>query len=236
MQESWNDVVTLFSGPNTQAMHDIGVLPFLFLLAVVTAGSFVVAALYVHFVAARATGSEIYRAFPLLGLSIAAIFVAVQFSLPLSIGLLAALSIVRFRTPIKEPEEVGFLMVIVAVSVASATFKLQFLGILLAAAGIGLTIQRARSRLSPRTATGGIVVVSVPLADYRTRVTAISRILDNHFRGQRLDRVTNGPREVEVSYQFNGPAPPDVRALRLDLETQAIAPDVRVFMNRGQVS
>ncbi len=37
-----------------------------------------------------------------MGLSITAIFICIQFSLPLSLGLLGALSIVRFRTPVKE--------------------------------------------------------------------------------------------------------------------------------------
>ena len=36
----------------------------------------------------------------------------------MSLGLLGALSIVRFRTPIKEPEEIGFLMVVIATSLA----------------------------------------------------------------------------------------------------------------------
>ena len=36
-------------------------------------------------------------------------------SLALSLGLVGALSIVRFRTPIKEPEELGYLFLIIAV-------------------------------------------------------------------------------------------------------------------------
>ena len=88
-----------------------------------------------------------YRAFPLLGVSITAIFVCIQFSLPLSLGLLGALSIVRFRTPIKEPEEIGFIMLVIAASIATATFKLAFVGILFGVAILALVLQRAvRSR------------------------------------------------------------------------------------------
>ena len=110
-------------------MQQIGVLPFLVLLGISLAGSLLASLLYVHFYSSRATGSQVYRAFPLLGLSITAIFVCIQFSLPLSLGLLGALSIVRFRTPIKEPEEIGFIMLVIAASIATATFKLAFVGL-----------------------------------------------------------------------------------------------------------
>ena len=105
-------------------------LAFLMLMAVSLLSSLFIAYLYVHFYSNRATGSQVHRAFPLLGISITAIFVTIQFSLPLSLGLLGALSIVRFRTPIKEPEEIGFIMLVIATSIAVATFKLSFVGII----------------------------------------------------------------------------------------------------------
>ncbi|MCB2215890.1 DUF4956 domain-containing protein [Desulfofustis glycolicus] len=89
-----------------------------------------VSQLYVKFFDAHATGSRIHRSFPLLGPAITAIFITVQFSLPLSLGLLGALSIVRFRTPIKEPEEIGFILLVVACSITIATFNVAFAVIL----------------------------------------------------------------------------------------------------------
>ena len=41
---------------------------------------------------------------PLIGLTVFLVIVVVKSSLALSLGLVGALSIVRFRTPIKEPE------------------------------------------------------------------------------------------------------------------------------------
>ena len=110
-------------------------------MAVSLAGSLLASWLYLLFYSSRATGSQVHRAFPLLGLSITAIFVCIQFSLPLSLGLLGALSIVRFRTPIKEPEEIGFIMLVIAASIATATFKLAFVGILFAIAVVALLVQ-----------------------------------------------------------------------------------------------
>lgn len=72
---------------------------FVFALLVSLLVSSGLAYLYRLFYDDRATGSQVHRSFVLLGPSITALFIAIQFSLPLSLGLLGALSIVRFRTP-----------------------------------------------------------------------------------------------------------------------------------------
>src|SRR5919106_5796565 len=124
-----------------EQLNNPGAAPFLFVLGLSLLSALFIGYLYVHFYSDRATGSQVYRTFPLLGLSITAIFVTVQFSLPLSLGLLGALTLVRFRVPVKEPEEIGFVMLVIAASLAVAAFKLAFLGIILAVAVGALTIQ-----------------------------------------------------------------------------------------------
>ena len=98
-------------------------MPLLLVLLISCASSIALSLLYLTFFERRATGSDIHRAFPALGTAITGIFVCLQFSLPLSLGLLGALSIVRFRTPIKEPEEIGFLMLLIASSICCATLN-----------------------------------------------------------------------------------------------------------------
>ena len=68
-------------------------------------------------------GSGINRFFVIGGPSITALLIAIQFSLPLSLGLLGALSIVRFRTPIKDPQEIGYILALIAMSVSCATLN-----------------------------------------------------------------------------------------------------------------
>ncbi|MDB9786526.1 DUF4956 domain-containing protein [Bacteriovoracaceae bacterium] len=53
--------------------------------------------------------------FPILVPTMVLIIVVIKTSLALSLGLVGALSIVRFRTPIKEPMELAFLFVAIAV-------------------------------------------------------------------------------------------------------------------------
>tara|TARA_B100000575_G_C23108452_1_gene640001 strand:+ start:913 stop:1584 length:672 start_codon:yes stop_codon:yes gene_type:complete len=61
---------------------------------------------------------------PLIGLTVFLVITIVKSSLALSLGLVGALSIVRFRTPIKEPEELGYLFLTIGVGLGfGAGFK-----------------------------------------------------------------------------------------------------------------
>ncbi len=57
---------------------------------------------------------EFSMVFPFILLTTLLIITVVKSSLALSLGLVGALSIVRFRTPIKEPEELAYLFVAIA--------------------------------------------------------------------------------------------------------------------------
>ena len=148
--------------------------PWLFGIAIlVSLGASLAASwLYSRYYERRGTGSQINRAFPLLGISITALFICIQVSLPLSLGLLGALSIIRFRTPVKEPEEVGFIMLVIAASIICATFNFQFLLFLYLVAVAALWgISRVR-RVS-RAGRDGIILVT--LGDEEARQLARRR-------------------------------------------------------------
>ena len=61
------------------------------------------------------------RSLVLLTPALTATFWMIQSSLVLSIGLLGSLSFVRFRTPVKRPEDISFIVIGLAVAVACAT-------------------------------------------------------------------------------------------------------------------
>ena len=88
--------------------------------------------LYRYYFLRDGRGIQVNRAFILIAPAVTAIFLVIQFSLPLSLGLLGALSFVRFRTPIKEPEEIGFILVVIANSLACAVFKFEVALLLIA--------------------------------------------------------------------------------------------------------
>ena len=85
--------------------------------------------------------------FVILGLTTAIIITIVKSSLALSLGLVGALSIVRFRAAIKEPEELVFLFLIIAVGLGCGAGQL---GITIIGTIIAIIIIFAHSRFESR--------------------------------------------------------------------------------------
>lgn len=73
------------------------------------------------------------KVLPLLSITTTIIISVVKSSLALSLGLVGALSIVRFRTPIKEPEELTYIFLSIAIGLATGAnqYKASFIGVAL---------------------------------------------------------------------------------------------------------
>ncbi len=74
--------------------------------------------LYRKFGASPSDAESITRVFPLLTLVTIGVIAVVKSSMALSLGLVGALSIVRFRSAIKEPEELVYLFLCIGVGLA----------------------------------------------------------------------------------------------------------------------
>jgi hypothetical protein len=181
---------------------DLGFGEFLLLLGFSLVASLVVAYLYLQFYSSRATGSHIHLAFPLLAVSVTAIFLTIQFSLPLSLGLLGALSIVRFRTPIKESEEIGFIMLVIATSLACATFHLAGLLAILLAAVVALVARRFAPALLTGAAHDGSLVLAVPAGDYASRGQELHDCLNQRLRRARVESISRTDGQVVMTLTF----------------------------------
>lgn len=70
---------------------------------------------YINFGKTYSNRAEMAQVFPLIVMTTLLIISVVKSSLALSLGLVGALSIVRFRTPIKEPEELSYLLFAIAI-------------------------------------------------------------------------------------------------------------------------
>jgi hypothetical protein len=228
MQQQLNNLfgaVTQGTGPQVTP------LAFLLLMTVSLLSSMFIAYLYVHFYSNRATGSQVHRAFPLLGISITAIFVTIQFSLPLSLGLLGALSIVRFRTPIKEPEEIGFIMLVISTAIAVATFKLAFVGIIFVVALAALFGQALMRRFTGAE-SDGTIVISLPTNGRPADPAAITALLRKRLPRAKLESVSQTDRETVVSYNFQSIPDNALAGLQAELNAAVASSTYNVFFNR----
>lgn len=96
-------------------MDDLSIQTILMNLVVALLLSLVLKYHFERFSSTLSGKKELARIFPFLVLIICLIISIVKSSLALSLGLVGALSIVRFRTPIKEAEELVYLFMAIAI-------------------------------------------------------------------------------------------------------------------------
>ena len=85
---------------------------------------FILAFVYIRFGKSISNRSQLSKVLIVVGLTTFVIISIVKSSLALSLGLVGALSIVRFRTAIKEPEELGFFFVAIALGLGMGAAQL----------------------------------------------------------------------------------------------------------------
>ena len=97
-----------------------------FVLSLVCAAilSFLVQLFYVRYSSTLSNRKEFSKNFVILGVTTCIVIMIVKSSLALSLGLVGALSIVRFRAAIKEPEELVYLFLIIAIGLGCGANQL----------------------------------------------------------------------------------------------------------------
>ena len=200
-------------------------------LAASLAAAVMISLLYRAFYESRGTGSQIHKAFPMLALAITTLFLCIQVSIPLSLGLLGSLSIIRFRTPIKEPEEVGSIMLVIASSIAAATFHFGFMAVMLAMAA---TFQFALSllRRSSFHKRDGMITLLIPDDKATAAMEAVQSVLSANLSRYTTLSSTSADGATSVQLTFRGLSC-DLCVLQKAL--REAAPDlasVNVFLDR----
>jgi len=204
---------------------------FIFALVVSAITGMLISALYQIFYENRATGSQIHRSFLLMAPSITALFIAIQFSLPLSLGLLGALSIIRFRTPIKEPEEVAFLMLLIAASVVCATFQFLLLFVLFSIAVVVLVIQRYVPLLLTSKRNDGVILITMNHSIPTALNGEILKVLDRRLPNGKLQSISHADNLTTIHYSFAGLKTDTLEGLHTDLNEIAPMQKMNIFFN-----
>lgn len=154
IQESWNQLQTAVSAAQNVSAINLAVY-------LVLGGGLAVyiRLLYRRCGASPSDSDSITRVFPLLTLVTIGVISVVKSSLALSLGLVGALSIVRFRAAIKEPEELVYLFLCIGVGLALGAGQPLLAVVLVFVAtlfilGMHLTGRRRREQNLMLTITG----------------------------------------------------------------------------------
>jgi len=133
---------------------------------------------------------------PLIGLTVFMVITVVKSSLALSLGLVGALSIVRFRTPIKEPEELGYLFLTIAVGLgfgAGFSFITTIITIAILAYLYFVGTSRGSSKVD------GEYTLLVKLS--QNKYNEVTNIIDQKVTAYKIIRTENV--EEKISVYFN---------------------------------
>jgi hypothetical protein len=191
--------------------------------------SIVVYLLYQMFYGSRHIGAGVHRTFIIGGPAITALFLGIQVSIPLSLGLLGALSFVRFRTPVKDPAEIGFLLLLIATSIGAATNNFLATGILLLIVIIILGIHwLTRNRIS--VFGRGHLMISVDQPSYAGLEPRMTAFLKEKLGGLRLETMSVLEERVSLHYQYRRRTGFNWSAFANELNTLAGTAKVELFI------
>ncbi|MCJ7736323.1 MAG: DUF4956 domain-containing protein [Anaerolineae bacterium] len=181
------------------------------LLSIVLAS--VLAWFYTKYARSFSNRAKFARTLPVLAMTTVLIISIVKSSLALSLGLVGALSIVRFRTAIKEPEELVYLFI--AMSIGLGLGADQRLPVILATAVI-LGYLLVRTVLTPGSQRNNLYLNVVAQPGNAT-FSEISQILVQHAASVDLRRLDRTDSTLQVTYLIDCPSDGMLVALMDDL-------------------
>lgn len=135
--------------------------------------------------------------FILLAFTTMLIITIVKSSLALSLGLVGALSIVRFRAAIKEPEELAYLFIAIAIGLGLGANQTL---IILVAFAILMLILWSRFWLSPNLKTQNLYLSLSSVNAENFKLEELNQIVAKHFGSFRLKRYDTQEKQMELAY------------------------------------
>lgn len=172
---------------------------------------------YRHFGSTLAGRSHFSRIFVFVALATTLIISIVKSSLALSLGLVGALSIVRFRTPVKEPEELAYLFLAIAVGLGfGADFRIETTLGTAVILGLVTVLQFARRKDDGRNLYVTLGIDSE--AGAGALLGPINGLLEAHCGAVDLRRMDSDAGRVELTYMVDLPDPDGLARLAAALK------------------
>ncbi|NOR86930.1 MAG: DUF4956 domain-containing protein [Bacteroidales bacterium] len=135
--------------------------------------------------------------FMLLAFTTMLIITIVKSSLALSLGLVGALSIVRFRAAIKEPEELAYLFFTIALGLGLGANQLTIVS---AAFGVLMSILWVRYFLQGKDDSQNLFITISSSGELKPDLEAVQILMKKHFHRHQLKRFDEQKQITELSF------------------------------------
>ena len=192
-----NKAQTLLDLFNTQSLQ-ISLPLFVANLALAALLAWILGRVYVKFGSTLSNREQFARNFILLTTTTMLIITIVKSSLALSLGLVGALSIVRFRAAIKEPEELSYLFLAISVGLGLGAEQTVITTL---AFFVMLGILAGRHWVARREDRPNLYLTITCPAPARAGLPEILAALNSHASAAGLKRFDQTPELIEASFQ-----------------------------------
>jgi len=162
--------------------------------------SLIISLIYKNRNASSLIKSEIINVLPFISLSTFLVISVVKSSLALSLGLVGALSIIRFRTPIKSPEELGYIFFALSIGIGFAANQIMITLFCFICISLFLFIRQTRKKLNEYNL---LIEYNSENIDYEE----ISKILSEVFQEiylVKLEKLDNNKILIVYKVEING--------------------------------
>jgi len=152
--------------------------------------------------------------FMVLAFTTMLIITIVKSSLALSLGLVGALSIVRFRAAIKEPEELSFLFFSIAIGLGLGANQV---GVVLVAFVVFMAILWGRFFFQKKESVDSMFLNIDSDVKDGVSLDQVTPLLKAHFKKHQLKRFDEQNESVEMSFIVEAKKPEDLEKFRTEL-------------------
>jgi len=198
------------------------------LLSAVVLG-YVVRYYYMRYAAPMGNLGNIGNVLPLLSLVTFLVILIVKTSLALSLGLVGALSIVRFRAPIKEPMELTFIFIAIAIGLGTGAGKAFITAVVVFCI---IALDMARIKMSRREMVGKTLLVEIPEQQSAVSMDSIVAMLHAVTPSVRLSRLEVSDQQLTIVAQLDLAADADITSLIGELQHKYASARCTVFDNK----
>jgi len=204
-------------------------------LGVGVALSFILRWHFMRFGSTLSNREEFAQVFPFILLTTVLIITVVKSSLALSLGLVGALSIVRFRTPIKEPEELAYLFMAIAMGLGLGAAQT----VPTVVAGVSILVVMALFKFKRSSIGNKNLYLSIDWEggendSSKKCLKRMNSIVSEHAVNSDLRRFDVRGKTIEATYFLDISGPESLSALTENLQDQF--PGVGVtFLDQNQL-
>lgn len=205
-----DELINQFSGSFDSTLN---IANYLLNIAICAAMLLILSFFYSRFGNSISNRGQLAKVLVIVGITTFVIITIVKSSLALSLGLVGALSIVRFRTAIKEPEELGYFFMAIAIGLGMAANQVMPTAIGFAA--LLLIVALFRKNAFKKSITQNLLVRLNCTDEEKTKVTKdLATQIQKNSSQLEIKRINYGNGDIDLNFLVKVASLDDLNAIQ----------------------